>query len=158
MNFGVLNFIHRFNSSNTIFFNFCGFYFCFFREQDMIFCCCILLIFSYLAAQNNPVIINSRYSFGNTLENNHNIKKLSIFFILFFFLNIPSIFPFLLFSFLFFSIFFLSFIPTISYSFFNPSPLLISLISNPLTDIFYSSLIQIIFFHFFFFPSVASFK
>ena len=69
----VLNFIYRFSPSNTIIFNSCGFHFCSFREQDVIFRHRILLLLFCLAAQNNPVVIDLRYSFGSTLESNHNI-------------------------------------------------------------------------------------
>ena len=62
MNFGVLNLIHKFNLNNTIIFSFCGFHFCFFHEQDVIFCYCILLFFFawllriilWLSTQNIP--------------------------------------------------------------------------------------------------------
>ena len=74
MNLNALNFIYNFNFNNTISLNICSFYYCFFREQDVIFHYCIFLGSFSLAAQNNPVVIDLRYLYGSTLESNHNNK------------------------------------------------------------------------------------
>ena len=42
MSSNVLNHVHRFSLSNTAIFSSCGFHFCFFHEQDVIFRHCIL--------------------------------------------------------------------------------------------------------------------
>ena len=63
MNPNALNLIHRFNFSNTAIFNSCGFYFCSLREPNVILGHRILPVLFYLAAQNNPVVIDLRYSF-----------------------------------------------------------------------------------------------
>ena len=67
MTFGALNFVHNFN------FNIYGFYYCFFREQDVIFCHCIFFNSFNLTAQSNSVVINLKYFYRNILESNYNI-------------------------------------------------------------------------------------
>ena len=69
----ALNLVHRFNPNNTATFSSCGFHFRSPREQDVILRHRISPVLFCLAAQNNPVVIDLRYSFGSTLESNHNI-------------------------------------------------------------------------------------
>ena len=69
---GALNLVHSSSPSNTATSSSCGFHHCSLREQDVILRHRILPVLFCLAAQNNPVVIDLRYSFGSTLESNHN--------------------------------------------------------------------------------------
>ena len=69
---GALNLVHRSSPSNTAISSSCGFHLCSLREPDVILHHRILPVLFCLAAQNNPVVIDLRYSFGSTLESNHN--------------------------------------------------------------------------------------
>ena len=59
--FGALNFVHSFNLNNTIIFNICSFYHCFFCEQNVIFYHCIFFDSFNLIVQNNFVVIDLKY-------------------------------------------------------------------------------------------------
>ena len=72
MYFNVLNFIYNFSFNNTNIFNSYSFHYCFFCEQDIIFCQCILFGFFCLTVQNNFVVIDLKYFYRSSSENNYN--------------------------------------------------------------------------------------